>query len=514
MSSSHTSEVFLTEEPQAPVFPGIGPLEPMSKKEYKRAETRLRRELLEVQSALREADFPVHILLCGVDGAGKGGLSNLLNEWMDPRGITTRAYDVPSQAELERPDYWRFWRDLPARGSIGIFLSAWYHRPLVDKAHDEIGEGRFEEDLGRIRAFERTLADDGALLIKIWMHLDREQQRTRFEALEADPLQEWRVTNRDWKHWRMYDRFVAASEAILRATAREGAPWLVTDGSDERRRCIAIGDHIGARLREHLEVRQALARARAKATPEPAPEGEPGSSTVLAQLDLGQSLQAPDYRRQLVGHQATLNRLYRRARERGISTVLVFEGWDAAGKGGAIRRLIPALDARGYRVISIAAPTDEELAHHYLWRFWRNISGAGRVTIFDRSWYGRVLVERVEGFAQPDEWGRAYEEINDFEADLTRHGIVVLKFWFHVSREEQEKRFEARARTPHKRWKLTDEDWRNREKWGAYELAVDDMVRRTDTKDAPWILVAGNDKPFARVKVLEQVCERLARALD
>ena len=193
--------------------------------------------------------------------------------------------------------------------------------------------------------------------------------------------------------------------------------------------------------------------------------------------------------------------------------VAVFEGWDAGGKGGAIRRLTRGLDARDYRVVPIAAPTEDERAHHYLWRFWRYLPRRGRITIFDRSWYGRVLVERVEGFAAEDEWRRAYSEINDFEAQLTDFGTVLLKFWLHITPDEQLRRFEERQGIGYKQWKITDEDWRNREKWALYESAVQDMVERTSTSAAPWTLVEGNSKRYARLKVLRTVCDALEAAL-
>ena len=205
--------------------------------------------------------------------------------------------------------------------------------------------------------------------------------------------------------------------------------------------------------------------------------------------------------------------MQRRAAARGLSTIALFEGWDAAGKGGAIRQVTAALDARDYRLIPIGAPTDEELAHHYLWRFMRHLSRAGRITIFDRSWYGRVLVERVEGLASPEEYMRAYPEINYFEEQLVDHGILLAKFWLHISKSEQLRRFRERERTPHKTWKITDEDWRNRQRWDDYELAVNEMVARTSTRRAPWVIVEANDKNFARIKVIRTLADRLARAL-
>jgi AMP-polyphosphate phosphotransferase len=230
---------------------------------------------------------------------------------------------------------------------------------------------------------------------------------------------------------------------------------------------------------------------------------------VLDNLDLSRQLSDARFKTRLAEQQSRLNQLQRRARQRDVSTIAVFEGWDASGKGGAIRRVTGALDARDYDVIPVAAPTEEERAHHYLWRFWRHLSRAGRLTIFDRSWYGRVLVERVEGFAREDEYMRAYGEINQFEEQLVAHGILMVKFWLHVSKEEQLRRFRDRTRTSYKKWKIGDEDWRNRARWTDYTIAVNDMVARTSTRIAPWALIEGNDKNFARVKVLTTLADRL-----
>ena len=239
----------------------------------------------------------------------------------------------------------------------------------------------------------------------------------------------------------------------------------------------------------------------------------PPAPNVLTQLDMEKRVPKQEYQALLARYQGRLYRLTQQARRKGVSTVLVFEGADAAGKGGVIQRLTAALDACTYQIIQVTAPTDEEHAQHYLWRFWRHLPRAGRVAIFDRSWYGRVLVERVEGFADEAAWQRAYGEINDFEEQLIDHGMVVAKYWIHIDRDEQLRRFKSRQATPHKRWKITDEDWRNREKWDEYEAAVDDMVARTHTPAAPWTLVEGNDKRFARLKVIETLCQQLEQAL-
>jgi polyphosphate:AMP phosphotransferase len=309
----------------------------------------------------------------------------------------------------------------------------------------------------------------------------------------------------------MYDDFVSAAERIIMRTSTGHAPWAIIEGADRNFRSLEVG----TKLLEAVTRRIADAP---EAGAEPTPVSDDSESgariLVLSSLDLTKKLAKSDYTRKRDELQGRLNLLHREARERKISTALVFEGWDAAGKGGAIRRITQALDARDYQVIQIAAPSDEEKAHHYLWRFWRHLSRAGRFMIFDRSWYGRVLVERVEGFAKEAEWQRAYKEINDFEQELVDHGIVLVKFWLHISPEEQERRFRARAKIAYKRWKLTEEDWRNREKWGRYELAVNDMIERTSTPIAPWVLVEGEDKRYARIKVLRSVCESLERALE
>ena len=483
----------------------------VGKQEYEERATELRAELLEAQVRFREVGFPVILLFAGVDGAGKGETTNVLNEWMDPRWILTRAYAEPSEEELERPEFWRYWRDLPGNGELGVFLSAWYSQPLLDRVHGRISESELDGRLERILSFERTLANSGAVILKCWMHLGRKPQKKRLESLEKDPLQSWRVTKRDWEHWKMYEDFVSAAERIIMRTSTGQAPWVIIEGADRNFRSLEVG----TRLLEAIERRLAAPGEHAS---DPAPEPEASERgariLVLSSLDLTKKLEKKNYTRKRDELQARLNLLHRKARDRKMSVALVFEGWDAAGKGGAIRRITPALDARDYQVIQIAAPSDEEKAHHYLWRFWRHLSRTGRFMIFDRSWYGRVLVERVEGFATDLEWRRAYAEINAFEQQLVAYGIVLVKFWLHVSPEEQARRFQSRADFPYKRWKLTDEDWRNREKRGRYELAVNDMIERTSTPIAPWVLVEAEDKRYARIKVLKSVCESLELALD
>ena len=481
----------------------------VSKDDYKKRVPALRTDLVALQQQLRRAPFPVIVVFAGVDGAGKSETVNLLSEWMDPRWLVARAFDHPSDEERERPEYWRFWRELPPAGRIGLFLSTWYSLPVLDRVYRRTSRVEFEQALARITDFERTLADNGALILKFWMHLDKKDQRKRLTALEDDPLTRWRVTKTSWKHWKLYGRFIAAAETTIRATSTGQAPWTIVDGSDERYRALTVAETLKGAVRQRLA---AHAPSAARPTRDVRATAKPGS-TILSQVRF-KSLDKETFETRLRERQSELHLLQRRAAERDVSTILVFEGWDAAGKGGAIRRLTPALDARHYQVIPIAAPTDEERAHHYLWRFWRHLPRAGRVTIFDRSWYGRVLVERVEGFASPSAWMRAYGEINHFEDQLLDHGIVLVKFWLHISRDEQLRRFKERQRSTFKSWKITDEDWRNRKKWDAYEQAVNEMVERTSTRRAPWTVVEANDKYFARIKVLQTVCDRLKRAVS
>ncbi len=504
----------------------------VDKGEYKNREPVLRQELLEIQQELRDAaDFPVIIIFAGVDGGGKGQTVNLLNEWMDPRWIVTCAYNEPTQEEGERPEYWRFWRDLPPKGRIGLFLSSWYSRPVLERVYGKLDLPRFVDCLDRIVAFENAQTEDGVVLLKFWMHLSKTAQKRRLKNLEKDPLTRWRVTERDWKHWNMYDRFIEAAERTIMRTSTGRAPWTIVEGEDFNHRSLTVGGMIRDVIRKRLDEvrREREARDRFRSTAARAQSGATGAEetdmrppplasepgpTVLSNLDMSKHRDKGAYQNQLKELQARLNRLFRATLEKKVTTILVFEGPDAAGKGGAIRRITAPLDARNYQVLPFAAPTDEEQAHHYLWRFWRHLSRAGRLTIYDRSWYGRVLVERVEELVNEMTWRRAYAEINDFEEQLIEHNIVLLKYWVHITKDEQLARFQAREKVPYKRWKLTDEDWRNREKWDGYELAAHDMVQYTSTMYAPWTLVEGNDKRFARIKIINTLCNRLETRLS
>lgn len=472
---------------------------------------KLREALLEAQMDLAKlAKFPVIILIGGVDGAGRGETVNLLNEWMDPRFVQTHGMGEPSDEELDRPMMWRFWRALPPKGRIGVFLGSWYTWPILNRVLGRTKTAELDQSLERAKRLEKMLVDEGALVLKFWMHLSKEKQEKRLKILEKDPKTRWRVTERDWEHYKQYDKFLAVNERVIRHTSTAEAPWIIVEGYDPRYRSLTVGKCI-------LEaIRKRLTEAGKKKLPEvSAPPLLPSIDqlNVLKTLDLTQKLDKKTFEAELEKYQGKLAVLTRDPKFRDITVVVMFEGNDAAGKGGAIRRITGALDARYYNIVPIAAPTEEERAQPYLWRFWRHIPRRGRLTIFDRSWYGRVLVERVEGYCSEADWMRAYSEINDFESQLVRHKIIVVKFWLAISNEEQLRRFKDREKVGFKRFKITEEDWRNREKWGDYERAVCDMVDRTSTDIAPWTLIEANDKNFARIKILKTLCRQIEAAL-
>jgi len=481
----------------------------LGKEVFKREEPKLRQRLLALQYELLEkGGFPVVILVNGVDGAGKGETVNLFNEWMDPRHIRTRAFGPPTEAERERPEMWRFWRELPPKGHIGILFGSWYTDPILQRVMGHEKRAEFELRLEAIRHFERMLVSEGALLLKLWFHLSKKAQKKRLEELSSRKETAWRVGPGDWERFRHYDKFIDVCEDALRETSTGEAPWDVIEGSDHQYRSLTAGEL----LRDALAARLKGKRP-ALSPPAPPPATPIDGRTLLTSFDYKRKLDRKEYARRLVKLQGDVNRLTRSKKMRKRSIVMVFEGMDAAGKGSTIRRITQAMDARFYRVVPVAAPTDEERAQPYLWRFWRHIPAHGHAVIFDRSWYGRVLVERVEGFCTELDWMRAYHEINDFEEQMVGAGAIVVKFWLAISSAEQLRRFKARQSTPYKRFKITDEDWRNRKKWPAYERAVNDMVERTSTDPAPWNVIASDDKLFSRIEAIERLRDTMKAAL-
>ena len=482
----------------------------ISRKKYREEEPELRQALLAAQyRLLQDGHFPVIILVNGVDGAGKGEMVNLLNEWMDPRHIRTETFDATDTEAQQFPEMRRFWQVLPAKGRIGILFGSWYTGPIVDHVMGHEKKARFTQRLERIRHLEHMLVAEGALVVKFWFHLSKASARQRFKALEADPKTAWRVTAHDWDRLKHYDEFVKVCEQALRKTSTGDAPWVVIEGSDSNYRSLTTGRHLLQVLTQRLQGQTPSSGA----VP-PVPAAAIDERNLLGSFDYDRRLTRKKYETQLELLQGRLNGLMRDPRMLKRSVVTVFEGMDAAGKGSTIRRVTQALDARRYRVVPVAAPSEDERAKPYLWRFWRRIPRRGHTVIFDRSWYGRVLVERVEGFCSEADWMRGYDEINEFEEQLAQAGAIVIKFWLAITPQEQLRRFEERQATPYKNFKITDEDWRNRDKWPQYETAVGDMIDRTSNDISPWHVVASNDKLFSRIEVLRHFCERLEQALQ
>ncbi len=485
----------------------------IDKADFDAEEPKLRGRLIDAQFDLLESgDFPVILLLAGIDALGRSAAAKQLLSWMDPRHVRPYAAVRPSEEERDRPRMWRFWQALPRKGRVGIFLNSWYDGPTRDYFLGRIGRGRFRDRIEEIQRFEQLLAQEGALIIKAFFYLPKKQTAKEFKKLTKSATAAWKLSDEETEFGKelvkRYDDAIELLEELIGVTSTAYAPWIPIASADSRYRDLTIGRTLADAIRGRLS-----GAAPAIAETGTSTLGSRSGPNILDSLDLGQALKRDDYRARLKEEQRRLTALTLSRKFEKRAVVAVFEGNDAAGKGGGIRRVVQALDPRMTRVISIAAPSDEEKAQPYLWRFWRHIPKQGHVAIFDRSWYGRVLVERVEGFAAKHDWMRAYDEIRFFEAELSEAGIIVVKFWLAIDKKEQLRRFKEREKIGYKRYKITDEDWRNRKKWDAYKQAVHDMVDRTSTTAAPWTLVEANDKLFARVKVLKAIADRLEAEL-
>lgn len=496
----------------------------LGKAEYKREMTRLGEELALLQRAAFENGLPVLVLFEGWEGAGKGDSISRLVDHMDPRGFIVHTTRRPTEDEALRPMLWRFWHRVPGKGEITIFDRSWYWDVTQRRLGDTLDSIGWDRAIDDIKDFERQLADAGVVLLKFWLHISRGEQRRRLKSWARDPYQRWRVEAAKTVGGHKYKDVLRAVEESLALTHTHVAPWILVEAENESFRRVKVLSETAVGIRRALETRgidppraEPARRRKPKHVvhhpdplkrPPPIPAGSP-----LARVDLGKRLARPKYERELDAAQDELRELGFACYARRLPVVVLFEGWDASGKGGAIKRLTAKLDPRGYRVIPIAAPKGSEATHHYLWRFWEHVPKAGHIAIFDRSWYGRVLVERVEGFCKEHEWHRAYQEINEFEQALADAGTVIVKFWLHIGLDEQLRRFRRREAIASKNYKIGAEDWRNRAKWPRYVEAVSDMVRQTSTGYAPWTLVEADDKLWARVKVIRTVTTALGAAL-
>ncbi len=477
----------------------------LPKDEYNQAMEKLGLRLGQVQRQARDLKRPVIILFEGWRGARRSLIINKMMQEMDARGFRVLSSLEVASDEPCQPFFTYFWKNLPAKGHIAVYHRGWYYlknyREFVDKENKQV-----DTTTEHINAFEKTLVDDGYILIKFFLHLSRKKQKSNLTKRSKTLGKAWKDKYSTYDDSDDYDKYLECYEKLLEATDTAQAPWNLVTADDTRSAQVSVIGTIVDILERELTVQPKA--------------GEIQRSTelydVLSRVDLQKTIAKEKYKAKLDEYQNRLKQLQIDLFRANIPAVIGFEGWDAAGKGGAIRRLTAALDPLGYVVHPIVAPNELERQYHYLWRFWSrlNVKG-GRVTIFDRTWYGRVMVERIEGFAQPYEWQRAYDEIKDMEAQWADSGIAIAKFWLQIDKDEQYRRFQEREGNPDKQWKITEEDWRNREKWSQYEEAVNEMLVRTDTSYAPWTIVEGNDKYYARLKVLETVInlfeEKLAK---
>jgi len=479
----------------------------LSKDEFKNEVDTLGFRLSEMQRICKDEDIPILIIFEGWSAAGKGSGIRSLIKYLDPRGFEVFTMQKTNEDEHLRPYMWRFWQRLPAKGRIHVFDRSWYQGLLNGFKKKEAALANPVHD---IKSFEKTLVDNGAVIIKLFLHVSKEEQEKRLNTLVSDPDTTWRVRKSDMKQNRKYEKTLSRFECILEATDHDAAHWTVIESDDNRFADVKVYKTVLAAMELAVKAKRDTSGAAGDAEVVlPAIVG----SSALASVDLSRSVEREEYRQRLRAAQSDLSRFHNTMYKKRVPAAMVFEGWDAAGKGGAIKRTVAPLDPRGYKVAPYGAPNDIENAHHYLWRFWNEVPKAGHISVFDRSWYGRVMVERVEGFCSTADWKRAFHEINDFEKQLVDSGIVLMKFWLHIDPDEQLKRFESRTNTPEKKWKITDEDWRNRDKWDNYLEAVDEMLLRTSTSYAPWTIVEAVDKLYSRVKVIETVQERLGFAL-
>lgn len=483
----------------------------VDKKTYRRVMDEAEEKLGLLQRECKDAGIPVILVFEGMGAAGKGVQINRLIQALDPRGFDVYACDRPTEDEQMRPFLWRYWTKTPAKGRIAVFDRSWYRSVQVDRFDGLTPEDKLGDAYQDILSFEKQLCDDGTVIMKFFLYIDKDEQKRRFKKLEGSKETSWRVTDEDWNRNKDFGRYLKMNEEMLEKTDTDYAPWVIIEAVDKDYAALKIASTVMDRLEYELEHSRPEEEKTAQG--QEAKIRERFKNGVLSGIDLSKSLTEEEYKTRLKKLQKRLAELHSELYRLRIPVVIGFEGWDAGGKGGAIKRLTSNLDPRGYRVNPTAAPNDIEKVHHYLWRFWNNVPKAGHIAVFDRTWYGRVMVERIEGFCSEAQWRRAYQEINEMESHMANAGAVVLKFWLHIDKDEQERRFRERQANPAKQWKITDEDWRNREKWDQYEEAVNEMLIRTSTTYAPWIVVEGNDKRYARVKVLQTVVDALEKKI-
>ena len=460
------------------------------------------------QIAIKEAKVPVMVIFEGWGAAGKGSLLARVIKDMDPRFFKVHTLDAkPTAEERRHPFLYRYLTKIPEEGQFGFFDTFWKEEVTTGLLSGSLDQADYDKRIDSINRAERQLVDNGYLVMKFFCHIGKKEQRSRLDNLKASKDTRWRVDADDYWENDHYDECLDVYGRYLRDTNRSGAPWYVIDCKDRTWAALQVLEFLNKGIETAIQNHGLAAHIRQNVFPL-------RKTPPLASIDLDKSLDDEGYHRELKELQARLHKLHNAVYRRRVPVVIAYEGWDAAGKGGNIKRITAALDPRGYEVHPIASPEPHEKARLFLWRFWNRLPKSGHIAIFDRTWYGRVMVERIEGFCSQNDRQRAYNEINEFEKELVDAGTVVIKFWVQIDSETQLKRFTDRQNTPEKQWKITEEDWRNRDKWDLYEQAIDEMLQRTNTTFAPWHVLESNDKHYARIKALRIVVEALEEACE
>lgn len=466
-----------------------------------------RDKLYNQQMKLKAHKVPVLVLVEGWGTAGKGSVIGRIIQNIDPRFFKVSTMDLPTEEERRKPFLCRYFTRLPEEGKFMFLDSGWMDEVTGKCLRGEMDKKTYEKRVASIRRFERQLTDNGYLVMKFFFHISEKEQRRRIKELQKDMDTAWRVSDADRWQNRNYEKCEEMFGRYMEDTNTPSAPWYVIDSKSKKWAELQVLEM----LTQGIEIAM---QNRAMAAPLLQNIFPLQKMPKLSEIPLDKSMEEKEYREELDRLQKHLGELHNRLYRKRVPVVIVYEGWDAAGKGGNIKRITGALDPRGYEVHPIASPEPHEKARHYLWRFWTRLPKTGHIAIFDRSWYGRVMVERLEGFCGENDWKRAYHEINEFEKELHDWGAVILKFWVQIDKDTQLARFTERQNTPGKQWKITDEDWRNREKWEEYEGAVDEMIEKTSTLWAPWHILESVDKKCARIKALKIVIRELERALS
>lgn len=465
-----------------------------------------RNELAKRQQVIKDAGMPVIVLLEGWGASGKGSVLASLVNYMDPRFFKAHNMDVYTEEERRKPFLYRHALRMPLKGQFAFYDGSWMGDVTSDFLHGNITEKEYEKRVRSICNFERQLRDNGYLVIKFFLHVDKETQKNRQDALLKNKDTAWKVSKNDLWQNRHYNKCYKLYKQYMKVTDTAACPWHLIHAENTANVERFVANTIVASIDLALKDRW---QPEIKANTYPLRDTPP-----LNRVELKDKTIADDeYKAKLKSLQKELKKLEDKLYRNKIPMIIAYEGWDAAGKGGNIKRVASALDPRSYEVFPIASPSFEEKNRHFLWRFWTRLPKTGHIAIYDRTWYGRVMVERLEGFCSENDWQRAFNEINEFEHDLVDWGAIVIKFWVQIDKDTQLERFTMRQNTPEKQWKITEEDWRNREKWDLYEGAVDEMLHKTNTKAAPWYILESNDKKFARIKALEIVIDTIKQRL-